>query len=122
MSTASPTLLRAVPVLPVPDLAAALACLCERMGFTRAFEYEGYAGVRRDAVELHVFHCETPPVAEWSSCRLYVSGIEALYAELQQQGVIHPNGALAERPWGLKEFTALLPGGAALVFGEASEA
>ncbi len=44
--------------------------------------------------------------------------IETLYAEYQQAGVIHPNGTLEEKPWGLKEFVALDMDGNGLFFFE----
>jgi hypothetical protein len=110
--------LAAVPVLPVPDLRAALAAFEAPLGFATAFVYDDYAGVVRDGVELHLFACTEPKIAEWTSCRVVVEGIEALYAAVEAAGAVHPNGALATKPWGFREFTALVPGGAIVVFAE----
>ena len=113
---------KAIPVLPATDLPATLAFFRDRLGFATRFTYDDYAGVARDDVDLHLFRCTEPKIAEWTSCRVQVTGIDALYAEIQAQGAVHPNGALAEKPWGFREFTALLPDGAIIVFAEAQEA
>jgi len=47
-----------------------------------------------------------------------VSDIESLYAEYRNTGVIHPCGALEEKPWGSKEFVALDLDGNGLFFSE----
>lgn len=52
------------------------------------------------------------------ACYAYVQDIEALYAAYQAQGIIHPNGALEVKSWGVKEFTVLDNNGCAIRFGE----
>lgn len=116
----APRLLRAVPVLPVRDLLATLAFFERKLGFATDFADTAYAAVVRDGVELHLFACDEPGICEWTSCRVMITGIDAYYEALVAHGgVIHPNGPLVTKPWGLREFTALLPGGAAIAFFEA---
>jgi len=88
------------------------------MGFKRLFDYGDYAAVRRDAVEIHLWECQDRNIAENTACRVAVSDIESLYAEYRNTGVIHPCGALEEKPWGSKEFVALDLDGNGLFFSE----
>ena len=110
--------LAAVPVLPVLDLAKAMAFYQEKLGFRALFTSEGYGGVIRDATEIHLWVTTDPKLASMTSCRLIVEGINALYAELEAKGVIHPQGPLEAKPWGTKEFVALDVDGNALRFAQ----
>jgi hypothetical protein len=74
--------------------------------------------VARGGFELHLFRMGDPNLPRWTACRVNVMGVDALHAELEQAGVIHPNGALANQPWGFREFTVLDLYGNAIVFGE----
>jgi len=47
-----------------------------------------------------------------------VEGVDELYGELKETGVIHPNGPLGDKPWGLREFSALDEEGNLLRFGQ----
>jgi catechol 2,3-dioxygenase-like lactoylglutathione lyase family enzyme len=111
-------LAKAIPRFPVLDLAAALEFYENRLGFTKLFELDDYAGVARSGFELHLFRMNDPRLPEWTSCRVNVVGVDALYAECQRAGVVHPNGAITNQPWGFREFTVLDLCGNAIVFGE----
>ena len=108
----------AIPILPAMDIAAALAFYESRLGFTRRFWDDEYAGLERGPVEVHLWLCTDPRIAAHTSCRIQVRDIDALYTEYQRQGVVHPNGHLAVKDWGQREFTALDASGNALVFFE----
>ncbi|MGR3435703.1 MAG: bleomycin resistance protein [Shimia sp.] len=113
----------AVPVLPVADVSAAVAFYVSRAAFRDLHAEDGYAVVSRDAVEIHLWrasdetwtHREGPPVvsgaesflAGTASCRVAVSGIETLFAEMKAAGIVHPNGPLTDKPYGLREFAVL---------------
>jgi hypothetical protein len=43
-------------------------------------------------------------LAENSSCRIQVTGIEALYQEYQTKGLLASNAAVRAKPWGTREF------------------
>jgi hypothetical protein len=45
-----------------------------------------------------------------------VAGIEQLFEEYSTKGVIHPNGGLALKPWGVLEFSVLDPDGNLITF------
>jgi catechol 2,3-dioxygenase-like lactoylglutathione lyase family enzyme len=90
----------AIPVLPVRDVPKAVAFYRERLGFAPLFEYGPYAGVKRGPIEFHLNGYGTPaaPVA----ARIEVRGVDELYAELEKQGVIHPNEPLEDKPFGMR--------------------
>ena len=103
------------PVLPVKNVIEALHYYVEKLGFTVAFADDdknpGYAGVRRDNIELHL---QWHDPKEWGtigtpSIRIVTNEIEALYAEYKSQDVFHKNTALKETPWGTKEFAFFDP-------------
>ena len=57
-------------------------------------------------------------IAGTASCRIQVVGVNDLHAELQPLGVLHPNGQLADQPWGTREFGVLDSDGNLLTFFE----
>ncbi|MGA7935257.1 MAG: VOC family protein [Kovacikia sp.] len=114
----TPKFLSAVPVLPAPDIAETLAFYTQKLGFAIDFQSEDYAGFSRGAVQIHVWQCGDRSIAENSSCRINIRGIEQLYQECQTQNIVHPKGALVAKPWGLREFTVLDLNGNCLTFAE----
>ena len=116
MDPAPSRFLAAVPALPVSDEARAVAFLENALGFVQLrHQGRGLGILRRDAVELHVWVADgSAPGAERhlagsASCRIQVSGIDALYRHCRQLGVVHPNAALTEQWWGSREFGVLDP-------------
>ena len=97
----------AVPRQAALNIANAVAFYVQRLGFTELFQAEDYAGVRRGAVEIHLWLCDDKSIPEKTACRVEVENIEPLYAEYQGQDVIHPHSSLQAAPWGTKEFTIL---------------
>jgi catechol 2,3-dioxygenase-like lactoylglutathione lyase family enzyme len=108
-----------IPKLPARDVKKAVAFYEQRLGFRAIFDYEGYAAVERDGLEIHLWECHDPTIAENTAFRLGVEDIEMLYDEFLGSGVIHPNGALEEKPWGGREFVILdLDGNGIFIFEE----
>ena len=110
--------LAAVPALPVSDERAAVRFLQDALGFVElVHDGAGLGILRRDAVELHVWLADgSAPGAERhlagsASCRLEVTGIEALYDHCRGLGVVHPRAPLSDQPWGTREFGVLDPDG-----------
>lgn len=119
--------LGATPVLPVRDTADACAFYREAAGFRTVHREAGYAILARDAVEIHLWRAGDeswrdrggdPPIvsgaesflAGTASCRVRVDGpaaLEAVHARCQAAGVVHPNGPLQDKPYGLREFAIL---------------
>lgn len=110
---------RAIPVLPQPDVRKAAEFYLTKMGFETLFIHgEDYAGVGRDDIELHFYKCTDKKIAENTSCRIDVRRVEDLYGEFGPSGVIHPNGLLEKKPWGITEFSILDEAGVCITFGE----
>ena len=116
----------AIPAMPVLSLTRSLPFYCDQLGFTLVHCADGFAIVRRDAVEIHLWEANdqtwrsrtgTPPVvsgaetflAGTASCRVAVKAIDELYASLVSAGILHPHAPLATRPWGAREFGVLDP-------------
>ena len=116
---AAPTVLRtAIPKQATLNMANAVSFYVQRLGFTELFQAEDYAGVRRDAVEIHLWLCDDKNIPEKTACRVAVENIEPLYAEYQREGVVHPHSSLHATPWGTQEFTILDLDGNGITFFE----
>lgn len=53
-----------------------------------------------------------------TACRISVQEVEALYAEYQPKGSIHPNAPLQEKPWETREFSVVDEDGSLITFFE----
>jgi catechol 2,3-dioxygenase-like lactoylglutathione lyase family enzyme len=118
-----PTLTSAAPVLASLHIERTVSFYCTRLGFSRVYVDPGVWGiVSRDSIQIHFWPCHDKSFAENTSCRVYVRGIDALFAELQPQGVVHPNAPLAQKPWGSREFGVLDLDGNLIIFAERGHA
>ena len=114
-----PTFNSAAPVLASLDIERTVSFYCSRLGFTRVYVDPGVWGiVTRDSVQIHFWPCSDKNVAENTSCRVYVSGIDALFSEFVPLGVVHPKASLEQKPWGSREFGILDPDGNLITFAE----
>jgi catechol 2,3-dioxygenase-like lactoylglutathione lyase family enzyme len=118
-TNSKPILKWAAPVLASLDIERTLKLYCSRLGFTRVHEDAGVWGiVSRDDVYIHFWACSDKHIAENTSCRVYVTGVDGLYAEMQSQNVVHPNAPLENKPWGAREFGVLDEDGNLVTFAE----
>lgn len=119
-------LLHAIPGVPVSDLAASAAFYQGTLGFTLVILKEGFAKLRRDAVEIHLWSaCDetwrgrdgSSPVvsgaesfiAGTGGCRIAVEGVDELYRTLMPLAIRRGDGALENTQWGTREFAILDP-------------
>jgi len=116
-SESQPTFTGAVPVLSTTNISQA-ASFYGQLGFQVLHQEAEYAIVKRDGVELHVWLCPDRSLAENSSCRIQVTGIEALYREYQSKGLLASNVALRDTPWGTREFAVFDPDRVLITFVE----
>lgn len=128
-------LLHAIPAMPVVDIDRGLEFYREKLGFTLAHRDGGFAVLRRDAVEIHLWaasdenwrtwHGSTPVrsgaesfLAGTASCRIGVEGVDGLHRAIQGFGILHPNGPLRDTDHGTREFGVLDPDGNLITFYE----
>ena len=120
------------PVLPVRDLGAAVTFYTERLGFTFAFGDRagaplldgrgapGYAGVRRDGVEIHLQWQDDEEFRKGAVgpalLRVMVADLDALFDEYAAMGVFHDRTRMRETAWGTREFNLRDPDGNGLTF------
>lgn len=109
----------AIPKLASLDIERSLVFF-ERLGFERKGSYPDYGIIERDGVQIHLWLCTDPRVPNETGCRVTVEGIDGLYEVFSAQGVIHPNGNLSLKPWGVREFSILDTDGNLLTFQEAA--
>lgn len=109
-----------IPKLPMRDPAITRAYYVDQLGFTVEGEYDNYLILERDSVELHFFlYPDLDPKENYGQVYIRVRTIDELYDRWREQGVtIHPNGALADKPWGQREFALLDPDHNLLTFGQ----
>src|SRR3954469_14902055 len=98
----TPRLGRTIPALPVRDVAAAVERYRERFGFDAPHVEGGFALLRRDDAELHLWAASDEEwrtredlrqrpvcsgaesfIAGTASCRIEVEGVDALFDELR---------------------------------------
>ena len=120
------------PVLPVRDLGASVTFCTERLGFTFAFGDRvgaplldgtgapGYAGLRRDGVELHLQWQDEDEFAKRTvgpaMLRFQVADLDTLFDEYAAAGVLHDRTRLRETAWDTREFSIRDPDGNGLTF------
>ena len=116
---------RTIPALPVRDVPAAVAHYRERFGFDAAHVEGGFAIVRRDEAEIHLWAAsdeewreraelqERPIcsgaesfIAGTASCRIDVHDVDALFDELEGNGVLHgaSQSGVTTTDFGTREF------------------
>ncbi len=98
------------------DVQKAIAFYRDRLGFEPRFEYGPCAGVGRGPIEVHLDG--SAPALAPVTFRIAVSGVDALYAELEKQGVIHPKEPLETKPFGMRQFSALDADGNRITFAQ----
>jgi len=110
------------PVLMVRDVEASLSFFAQ-LGFSRTFgateDNPNYAGVRRDAVELHVqWHDQEQwrYDVERPTYRFVVNDVDALHAEFQRSVPTLPLTHVMDTDWGTREFHVRDPDGNGLQF------
>ena len=77
-----------------------------RMGFTFRESHAGYLIFSRDGIYVHLWPCTEPEVRN-VGCYIYVTHIDGLYREYTEAGIVHSNGPLELKPWGLRQFATV---------------
>ncbi|KMQ65276.1 Bleomycin resistance protein [Chryseobacterium sp. FH2] len=93
----------------------------KKLGFTVfGNEFDHYLMLQKDNLQLHFFEFKNlVPDENYGQIYIRTTSIENLYNTFIENKVpIHPNGNLAEKPWGQKEFSILDPDNNLITFGE----
>lgn len=113
-----------IPKLPMRNRAITYQYYVDGLGFTYigSDDFEQYLIVEKDGLQIHFFEFKTlDPLENYGQVYIRTSDIDALYQTLlDQQVAIHPNGHLADKPWGQREFSLLDPDHNLLTFGRDS--
>jgi catechol 2,3-dioxygenase-like lactoylglutathione lyase family enzyme len=109
-------------VLAVPDLAASVRYYRDVLGLVLDFEAPGWAFLSRGSFRVMLGECpDALPAAATGDHSYYayvtVEGIDALYRELEAKQIDFTQ-ALADKPWGMREFGIRTPDGHRIMFGE----
>jgi catechol 2,3-dioxygenase-like lactoylglutathione lyase family enzyme len=134
---ASAGLHRTIPALPDGNLPAAVAYYRDRFGFEATHEADDFAVLVRDHAVLHLWGAtdedwrsrgdlDRHPIcsgaesflAGTASCRIEVSDVDALFAELQTADVLHDvsRAGVTATDFGTREFATLDADGNLLTF------
>ena len=117
---------RAIPILPSRSLEDTVA-FYGRLGFAGGIHPHGaYAILHRGTVELHFFlHRELVPSESSAGCYIRVTDVDRLHRELGSAGLpragIPRMDALADKPWGMREFAVIDPDGSLVRVGQKIE-
>ena len=109
----------ATPALASLDIERSVEFFCSNLGFSKVFCEQGaYGIVSRGPVHIHFWACTDRNIAENTSCRVRVQGVEGMFSTCSDFGIVHPNAPLQTKPWGTKEFAVLDPDGNLITFAE----
>lgn len=119
MSTDAVTFLNAVPKLLTRDLARTADYYSQYLGFEIINMYGDYLILRRDETWLHFgLVQDVDPKTNMCSTYVYVRGIDMLYEQCKAEGILRQNAWLADRPYGMRDFSLIDPDGNLLTFGQ----
>jgi catechol 2,3-dioxygenase-like lactoylglutathione lyase family enzyme len=128
---------RTIPALPVRDVVAAVAHYRDKFGFDAPHVTVDFAVLRRDDAALHLWGASdeewrsrpdlsSEPIrsgaesflAGTASCRIEVDDVDALFLELERQGVLHDvsRGGVDATDFGTREFATIDLDGNLLTF------
>ncbi|MGV3685071.1 MAG: hypothetical protein ACO1NS_05555 [Daejeonella sp.] len=119
---------KTIPALPVESIKMSCEYYTNKLGFRIRHQEETFAIAVRDEIEIHLWQaCDKSwkwrsillvlkPIltgaetfiAGTASCRIQVQGINELYEEYKNQGVLHsPDTIVEEQHWAHREFPAV---------------
>lgn len=109
------------PKLPMRDQSITKNYYLKNLSFEVLGDYTDYLIVGKDTIEIHFFMFkELDPKENYGQVYIRTNNVASLYEELLENNVaIHPNGHLATKSWGQREFALLDPDNNLLTFGEA---
>lgn len=102
------TFLSSVPIIPARDVVASTAWYRDALDYEVVRAQSDYGIVGREGSWIHLYGPSgIAPEDSDAMIRVGVEGIDDLHAACLAKGIVHPNGRLGRRPWGLREFAVL---------------
>jgi len=95
-----------IPVIPSGDIERDLKWYEEKTGFSTTFVADGYAGLSRENIHLHLqWHANTEddPLLGGSVIKVFVENIQPFFTELVERRTVS-NEALKQTAWKTNEF------------------
>jgi catechol 2,3-dioxygenase-like lactoylglutathione lyase family enzyme len=117
--THKPDLRKALPMLPLTDVAAGVKHYRDVLGFHVNYEQEDLGVMDRDEVTLLLI-ARTDKHKGIGGAEFYIENADSLYAELRAKGA-NVHGEPVSHPWGLRDFRVLDPEGNVLIFAQTFE-
>ena len=108
----------AVPILASLNTEDTVKFYTEKLGFTFHSEWDGYLIFSRDCTDLHFWTTDNPNYPKKTGCYINVTEVDKLYEEYKIHNVIHPEGALKDMLWEMRQFSILDNNGNIIHFGE----
>ena len=108
----------ATPILAALNTEKTIKFYTEKLKFTFHSDWDGYLIFSKDEVSIHLWPTNDESIPKNTGCYINVTGVNELYTQYEQQGVIHPNGKLTDMPWGMRQFSILDNNGNIIHFGE----
>ena len=90
----------------------------KKFGFKCYDEWKEYIMCTRDNIEIHLWKCKDPEIPKNTGCYVHVTGVEKLYEECKSLDIIHPEGALSDKPWKMRQFSVVDNSGNIIHFGQ----
>lgn len=107
------------PILTSYDFDKTEAFYREKLGFVTDAKYPNYLIMSRENLTLHFTDAPgDSPADTVTQCYIYVDDVQPIYEECKAAGVVHPNGDLADKPHGMREFCLLDEDHNAIFFGQ----
>jgi len=110
------------PKLPMRNKAITKEFYIHKLGFREYgnMDYEAYLMLEKDNISIHFFEFkDLVPAENYGQVYIRTNDIDGFYKFLLDHKIsIHPNGQLAIKPWGQKEFSLLDPDNNLLSFGQ----
>lgn len=108
----------AVPILASLNAEETIKFYTEKLGFTFHNNWDGYLIFSKDEIEIHLWPTTDEEVPKATGCYVRVTQVEELFKAYKEQDVVHPNGTLETKPWGMRQFSILDNNGNIIHFGE----
>ncbi len=110
------------PKLPMRNKKATIDFYIFKLGFQVVghTDFDGYLMVQKEGIEIHFFEFRAlDPDENYGQVYIRTDDIDTSFQYMLEQKVpIHPNGYLAVKPWGQREFSLLDPDNNLLTFGQ----